>query len=708
MHELGLALARWHPELEPCFVLNRDLPIAATTTEPFIRYGRVAYSDDSTLPRDAIYHIPSPLEPVLIDRLWPPRLRSSGLVVTLHDLIPALFPDENMPDPAVRRAYWGRLELIRQADRVLSVSRATACDAVHLLGSRPEKVSVTGGGVSDEFRPPQSRSAARDVLQRLRPRIDAEFVLYTGGMDYRKNVDGLLLAYAGLATELRRKYKLVLVGRLGLADAYGPFAKQAESLGISDRVVFTGYVSDEELVLLYQAATLFVFPSRYEGFGLPVVEALACGAPAIVGQNSSLVELVDREEALFDAADPSSIRAALAEALTDSELLERLRRPDIRDRFSWRQIAEKTAAAYDEVARRRRPVRSRRRSVLCAAPLHDGAADGATTRLVLEALVELCDVDLVIDDQEPERLPQGLEPLQFESVERVEQLRGGYDAALYWLGNALDYALPMHLLRRRPGIVVAYNVRLTNLYSSAAKYRPDLEPRRFVDILRSIYGHRTPDGLGDTAFLDDATADRHGIYMAGEAIGLSTRFFVHFPTALSIARLEASAGKDGTIDVLPLPLPQPDPAQSPGSRERIAVFTGAGGSSEVERVVSRLRELSLETTLVSDAGSVAWEYSAAIAVKGALNATGFATFLANSLAAGTPTLLLGPSLGDNALPESVVELDAETSDVELRDAIRELKRETRAITPAEAVGSVEAVAERLYRAIHSQPDKGDR
>ena len=119
-------------------------------------------------------------------------------------------------------------------------------------------------------------------------------------------------------------------------------------------MVFTGYVPDEELVLLYQAATLFVFPSLYEGFGLPVVEALACGAPAIVGRNSSLVELIEEEDALFDPADSASIRAALVRALTDGELLERLRRPGIRDRFSWRMIAERTADAYEEVARLRR------------------------------------------------------------------------------------------------------------------------------------------------------------------------------------------------------------------------------------------------------------------------------------------------------------------------------------------------------------------
>ena len=360
MHELALALGRWHPELEPWFLLNPDLPLTAAIEE-LAGYGRVEPLEDHGLPADAIYHVPSPLEPVPLDRLWPPGLRTSALVVTLHDLIPAVFPEENMPDPAVQRFYWARLELLRQAERVLSVSQATARDAVRLLGSRPDKISVTGGGVSDDFAPPENRDAARAALGRLQPAIDGEFLLYTGGMDYRKNVGGLLTAYAGLPPEIRNAYKLVIVGRLGLEDQYGPFAGQAEQLGISDRVVFTGYVPEAELVLLYQASTLFVFPSLYEGFGLPVVEALACGAPAIAGRNSSLVELVEQEEALFDPADASSIRTALIRALTDEKLLERLRRPGVREQFSWRRIAERTAAAYEEVARlhrQRRPSRA--------------------------------------------------------------------------------------------------------------------------------------------------------------------------------------------------------------------------------------------------------------------------------------------------------------------------------------------------------------
>ena len=338
------------PEIEPWFLLNRDLKANRETSERFRSFGKVMYSDERGLPRDAVYHVPSPLEPSPLARIWPRRLRSNPLVVTLHDLIPAVFPKQNMPDTGVRRAYWARLELARHADRVLNVSQATARDAIRLLGLRPERMAVTGGGVSDDFRPPTSPDNARASLRQDRPSLESEYVLFTGGMDYRKNTSGLLEAYAGLPRELRERFALVVVGRLAVEDPLGPFREQAAKLGISNRLVLTGHVSDEELVLLYQASSLFVFPSLYEGFGLPVVEALACGAPAIVGRNSSLVELVDEEEALFDSSDPASIRAALARALTDDELRRRLCRPDIRERFTWPRIAELTAEAYRLVA----------------------------------------------------------------------------------------------------------------------------------------------------------------------------------------------------------------------------------------------------------------------------------------------------------------------------------------------------------------------
>ena len=642
MLELGLALLR-RPELEVWFVLNRDRPAPAVTVERLRPYGRLAYSDDSDLPADAIYHVPSPFEPSPLDRIWPPKLRAQPLVVTLHDLIPAVFPDEVMPDPGVRRAYWARAELIRQADRIMSVSDATARDAVRLLGVRLELISVTGGGVSDEFRPPTSRSDARAELRALRPETDGEFVLYTGGMDYRKNIGELLSAYAGLPGDLRERYKLVLVGRLGRDRPSGPFAAQAESLGVADRVVFTGFVSDEELVLLYQGTSLFVFPSLYEGFGLPVVEALACGAPAIAGRNSSLVELVKNEEALFDPTDGASIEAALARALADEQLLERLRHPDVRERFSWTRIAELTAAAYEETVLRPRPDRVRKR-ILCVAPLPAEGADGETTRRVLEALADRCEVDLVVEDRDGVEPPVGIGLLSVGGLARIDPLRG-YDETIYWLGNAPEYAYALDVLRSRPGIVVAYNVCLNRLYD---------------DRLRPANGSANP----------------HGVYHAREVIRLSTKFLVHAQAAVSLARVEADPGHGMKVGRLPLPRVEPT-LHSAG----IAVFTG-GSWPDAQRVLSRVLRL---------------EPNIAVAVQGAEHEAGFVTSLAQSRAAGLPTLLVGFTLGDG-LGANDLELGTEATDTELRAALESLKREPRPLATTEVDSSVENVADRLLDA----------
>jgi hypothetical protein len=408
------------------------------------------------------------------------------------------------------------------------------------------RLAVTGGGVSDDFRPPESRSRGLTALRALRPGIGDEFVLYTGGMDYRKNVGGLLQAYAALPQALRERYELVLVGRLGTDDPRGPFGRQAEVLGVADRVVFTGFVSDDELVALYQACSLFVFPSLYEGFGLPVVEALACGAPALAGRNSSLVELVDQEEVFFDAADPASIQEGLERALADGELRERLRAPAIRERFSWRRIAELTAAAYHEVAPTPRRPRARRRRVLSV-----GIANAERTLPVLEALAAKCEVDvLVVDGDESETLPDGLHRVSVHALHMAELLRGGYDETIYWLGASTSDAFALALLRSRPGIVVAYDLQLGPVYASAAAARPELEPRRFRDLVQAMYPGFRPNGAPQ-----DENLQRQGIHMAAEAIRNSTRLFVFDPAGEAIARLEADPGDEAKIETFG-PAPQ--------------------------------------------------------------------------------------------------------------------------------------------------------
>ena len=181
---------------------------------------------------------------------------------------------------------------------------------------------VVGTGVSDHFQPaPDPAEALADVREAF-PRIEPGFILYTGGIEPRKNVDGLLEAFAALRTDLRALHQLVVVCRVLPAERE-VLDRKLDELGISDRVVFTGFVSDENLASLYQATGLFVFPSLYEGFGLPVAEAIACGAPVAVSRIAALTELIDEPAAQFDPRDPRSIAEVITRCLSDVDLLGR-------------------------------------------------------------------------------------------------------------------------------------------------------------------------------------------------------------------------------------------------------------------------------------------------------------------------------------------------------------------------------------------------
>ncbi len=151
-------------------------------------------------------------------------------------------------------------------------------------------------------------------------------------------------------------------------------------------------------MLLYQAARLFVFPSLYEGFGLPLAEAIACGAPALAARTSSLVELVDDEAALFEPTDPRSIRDAIENALEDEELLRRLSEKQLHQRHTWAEVARRTASAYDELrgGTRRRVGRSRRVALVSPLPPQASGIAEYSGRLV-KHLVRFCPIDAFVD-----------------------------------------------------------------------------------------------------------------------------------------------------------------------------------------------------------------------------------------------------------------------------------------------------------------------
>lgn len=373
------------------------------------------------------------------DGLLPQGLR----VAVLYDLIPLLFSEQHLdPSPAYADWYRRRLARFDQVDLFLAISEATRDDAIRLLGIAPERVVNIGGAADAHFRRLEDREAVEAAVRRLG--IDRPFVLYTGNGDYRKNLGGMLQAYALLTPETRRGHQLV-VNQVGDLERFRTLMREA---GLDeDEVVVTGRVDEDALVALYNACTVFVFPSLYEGFGLPVLEAMHCGAPVIAANNSSIPEVLGRADALFDAAAPAAIAASLERVLGDHAWRAELARHGLaRAReFSWADTARRAwsaiVRAHEQAPRQAAPAGLRVAVVHAAAPT--GLAAAALDTLARQQLdLSLVDAAELATARPPARTRAALE-------ERLT----GFDAVLYLVApGALTPAL-VQLMRAAPGVL---------------------------------------------------------------------------------------------------------------------------------------------------------------------------------------------------------------------------------------------------------------
>ncbi len=264
-------------------------------------------------------------------------------IVTIHDLALFRWPEQVT---ARRFHYLSRAirSAVRSADRVLAVSEATKSDIVELLDVDPEKISVTPLGVDGRFTPPGGEQLAefRENSGNSQP-----YLLSVGTLEPRKNLPRLLEAFAELKNEI--PHRLVLVGPEGWRT--GAMQEALIRLDLGDRVHFTGFVPDEQLPLWYAGSDAVVVPSIYEGFGLPVVEAMACGAVVVTSNVSSLPEVAGGAAVLVDPGSSESIAEGIRRVISDSSLQSDLRAKGLlRAReFTWQRTAEATVAAYRQV-----------------------------------------------------------------------------------------------------------------------------------------------------------------------------------------------------------------------------------------------------------------------------------------------------------------------------------------------------------------------
>lgn len=714
--ELAGALWRRHPALVHSFLLNPDLAPPGSV-EALVASGRLTYSDRVDVDAARLLHVCSPIElDVPISRVWPARAATRGmrLAVTLYDVIPEVFADRYLADPGLRRRYRSRLELVRAADVVLAISETTARDAVELLHVREDRIVVVGAAAAASYARPVSRPEALQAARAAVAGLEERFVLYTSGMDDRKNFQGLFRAWGRLPLAVREGWQLVMVCSMD-EPTRNHLVHLARESGIEARLLLPGFVPDAVLRLLYQSTDLFVFPSLYEGFGLPVAEAAACGARTIGSGTSAVAELLV-PEARFDPTSDDAIAAAIERALTDDGLRAILDEQSRQTVPGWDLVADRTADAYERILARPRPAPRRRPLVAMVTPLPpapSGVADYSYR--LLAALREHCDVHAFADgtrhvDPEigPPRAPDGVEVLSVRRLLDQERARGGYDCVVYCLGNSEFHAGALAELRCRSGVVLAHEVRLTDLYALSAD-EPGAVPGGFAACLEAMYDG-LPLGTGASGRIAAEAAERMGVLMAAEVVALADRFVVMSNFAAGRVRLDVRPEDSDRIVMVPFGIPDPvDDATPAVAREPIIgsfgvvnevkqnallvsalpavlarhpaaslAFVGPCAETERERLTALAAALGVAERVVITGAVTAAEYAswldrAAVAVQLRRTANGESSAaVGDCLAAGAVLVVTGIGAGRDLPDSAVVSVDPSVSAGELAAVVADL------------------------------------
>ncbi len=579
--QLALALERNRPGLVTDYLIHPDLPFPAGA-EQLIATGRIRSRDSHSTGRCAanggVLIAGSPFETFNhSSELVLPRFARTNRwrnLVVLHDLVPAHFPDIYLQGPESRKWYAARRASLALFDHFLANSQATADDALDMLDLDETQVTVIGAGADRRFRPPRegSRAAARSLansglVEGLRP----GYILFPTGIDPRKNVERTIEAYGRLPRSLRSAHQLVLSCRLSDPDRETVMALAAKA-GVADDLLVTGYVSDVTLCRLYQGAHLVVFPSYYEGFGLPALEAMHCGAPVICADATSLVEVQPIAEARFDPWSVRNITAAMTRALTDDGLRHRLRTQEPPP-FTWDRAGQRAGEVIKtellDLDRRDQALaptvgtvgpsgsvdtttRSHqappRLAVFAPLPPQQTGAAVFAGRLIDE-LRHHCQVTVFVDCEAADanlaptdlQAPDGVTVQRVSSFDAVAAGGAAFDQVLYLVGDDPHHLAAFNHSERHPGHLLFRGARLTEIYRAIHQHRRD----RLVDgsvgrTLAALYPARYRAEVEDMDVIDPATAHRFGVLMA-RGLGRSGREVIVDSTyAQTLLRLDGA------------------------------------------------------------------------------------------------------------------------------------------------------------------------
>ena len=284
-----------------------------------------------------LYHIPQNGIGLLNDISIPQ-------IITLHDIIPLKMP-ETVSDNYLKIFNSELPKILNNVSGIITVSNYSKDDIHKTLGFPREKIFVTHLAAEKQYRP-LNKNICKSFLKEIY-HLNDDFILYVGGFSPRKNILGLIEAFNIALPSLPKTTKLIIIGRKGIS--YEIYKNRAITLGIEDKVIFTGFIPPNHMPIFYNSSLMLVYPSFYEGFGLPPIEAMACGTPVISSDLTSIPEIVENSTILINPSDVSEISNSIIEITNNSDFRNELIKKGLlqANKFNWHKTARETIKAYE-------------------------------------------------------------------------------------------------------------------------------------------------------------------------------------------------------------------------------------------------------------------------------------------------------------------------------------------------------------------------
>ncbi|SIQ81196.1 Glycosyltransferase involved in cell wall bisynthesis [Paenibacillus sp. RU4T] len=409
-----------------------------------------------------VFYVTSPFDGTMIyEHEW---FKGTKTVVTLYDIIPYIFQGKYLTDKFFKNEYMKCLEELTKYDKILSISQSAKDDLITHFNVDEETVDVIYAGVDEKFQVLNSMEleAAKKELETIYG-IRSEFIMCTGGVDDRKNIGELILAYSALPKNLIERFQLVIACKLSDISEKR-YYDMAEKNKVKGRVILTNFVPDHHLVQLYNLAYAVAFPSKYEGFGLPVVEAMACETPVLTSNNSSLGEIADGAAILVDPFNTKDITRGLQELLEMRSVQDLVEKGSERvKQFSWEAVSKRTLDVIKSMNNENKPVKQHRKQLAIFTPLppiQSGISDYSFD--LINVLAEDFDISVFIDDTyTAEEFAHS--QIKIYPHHEFKSIAKRFDEIIYQMGNSDYHAYMLNYIKAYKGLLVLHDYNIHGL-----------------------------------------------------------------------------------------------------------------------------------------------------------------------------------------------------------------------------------------------------